>query len=246
MFVADASLVAKLASAIATVAISASIGGAAHLLEAPHTSSMPLANARDSIAVTRERNEMVSTHDGDDAPGVSGGAYIEHLSSEGLLLLEAELLARLDQVQALLEERGERTSGGDEDGAADEVDAFQPGKRLPSKARDSIAVARGRQAGGGGGGVVGGAEHAAFVPGKIGTGKARDSVAVAKSRQAAKGAGDHDTLDTMAEGDDESASFTATTVKFGVGEHAPAEAEAAAASPPPSPPAAKSRACAAL
>ena len=210
---------------------------------------MPLANARDSIAVTRERNEMVSTHDGDDAaPSVSGGAYIEHLSSEGLLLLEAELLARLDQVQALLEERGERTSGGDEDGAADEVDAFQPGKRLPSKARDSIAVARGRQAGGGGGGggVVGGAEHAAFVPGKIGTGKARDSVAVAKSRQAAKGAGDHDTLDTMAEGDDESASFTATTVKFGVGEHAPAEAEAAAASPPPSPPAAKSRACAAL
>ena len=209
---------------------------------------MPLANARDSIAVTRERNDMVSTHDGDDdAPGVSGGAYIEHLSSEGLLLLEAELLARLDQVQAQLEERGERTSGGDEDGATDTVDAFQPGKRLPSKARDSIAVARGRQAGGGGGGgVVGGAEHAAFVPGKIGTGKARDSVAVAKSRQAAKGAGDHDTLDTMAEGDDESASFTATTVKFGVGEHAPAEAEAAAASPPPSPPAAKSRSCNAL
>ena len=61
------------------------------------------------------------------------------------------------------------------------------------------------------------------------------------------GGGDHDTLDTMAEGDDENASFTATTVKFGVGgEHAPAEAEAAAASPPPSPPAAKSRSCAAL
>ena len=50
----------------------------------------------------------------------------------------------------------------------------------------------------------------------------------------------------MAEGDDENASFTATTVKFGVGEHAPAEAEAAAASPPPSPPAAKSRSCNAL
>ena len=208
---------------------------------------MPLANARDSIAVTRERNEMVSTHDGDDdAPGVSGGAYIEHLSSEGLLLLEAELLARLDQVQALLEERGERTSGGDEDGAADD------GRRLP--ARQAAAEQGARQhrggarapGGGGGGGGVGGAEHAAFVPGKIGTGKARDSVAVAKSRQAAKGAGDHDTLDTMAEGDDERELHRDDGEVWGVGEHAPAEAEAAAASPPPSPPAAKSRACAAL
>ena len=93
---------------------------------------------------------------------------------------------------------------------------------------------------GGGGGVVGRC-RARRLRRKIGTGKAH-SVAVAKSRQG----GDHDTLDTMAEGDDENASFTATTVKFGVGEHAPAEAEAAAASPPPSPPAAKSRSCNAL
>ena len=42
-----------------------------------------LANARDSVAVAHERLETVSTHE--DGGGVAGGAYIEHLSNEGLL-----------------------------------------------------------------------------------------------------------------------------------------------------------------
>ena len=189
--------------------------GAAHLLDA-------LANARDSIAVTREsEHPRRRRRRADRLRRRVHRAPLE----QGLLLLEAELLARLDQVQALLEERGERTSGGDEDGAADEVDAFQPGKRLLEGARRHRGGARaaGRRRRRRRCGRCGARR---LCRARLGRGRRR----LGRRRQVAaggEGRGDHPRHDGR--GRRRELSFTATTVKFGVGEHAPTEAEAAAA-----------------